>query len=139
MATDSIPTTTKLPSTTNHYEGPRPHIDQTGDFYVWQQQIRLALEELKHIGSQQPRPSGHLPHSFQQAMRELYGTSHFRAFISSRAWQQAGLEEQAEQEIQRLQQLLNNFEEPDTDDLLATDPDWQAVLTQVEIVTALLR
>ncbi|GAB3588746.1 hypothetical protein [Hymenobacter daeguensis] len=138
-------TTVRLPSiiapelpaaTPAYYEGPRPRLDNTADFYLWQQQVCLALQGLRHVGGSAPAEQP--GRSFQHAMRELYGKSYFSAFISSRAWQQAGLAEPVEQQLQRLQQLLNAFEEPDSDDLLATNADWQGILAQAELVAALL-
>ena len=139
MTTVRIPFANELPYTAYYYEDPRPRPDITNDFSLWQEQVRLALQGLKHAGSPTP-PATEFPKiSFQQAMRELYGESYFSAFISSRAWQQAGLSEQAEQQLQQLEQLLNAFEEPESDDLLATNPEWQEILTQAETVATLLR
>jgi hypothetical protein len=139
MTTVRIPFANELPYTAYYYEDPRPRPDITNDFSLWQEQVRLALQGLKHAGSPTP-PATQFPKiSFQQAMRELYGESYFSAFISSRAWQQAGLSEQAEQQLQQLEQLLNAFEEPESDDLLATNPEWQEILTQAETVATLLR
>lgn len=136
MPSASIPSAIDFPSTITYYGGPRPRPDMTADFHLWQQQVRLALQALKEVGA--PSQPGSEPISFQQAMRQLYADSHFSAFVSSRAWQQAGLDERAEQELQKLQQLLNTFEEPDSDDLLAPNPAWQCILAQAETVAMLL-
>jgi hypothetical protein len=138
MTTVRIPFADESPYT-YYYEGPRPRPDITNDFSLWQEQVCLALQGLKHVGAPTPSTADFPKTSFQQAMRELYGKSYFSAFISSRAWQQAGLEEQAEQQLQQLEQLLNAFEEPESDDLLATNLAWQDILTQTEAVAALLQ
>lgn len=138
MSIDDVAARPDLPSIIPHYPGPRPRLDMTGDFRLWQQQVQEALGELRQFGRQESDTGGGPAISFSLAMRKLYGDSHFSAFISSRAWQQAGLDAQIGQELQKLEQQLNAFEEPDSDELLATDPIWQKILAQVAVVIGLL-
>ncbi|MBO2007624.1 hypothetical protein [Hymenobacter negativus] len=137
MSTPDIPSDSEQPSVI-YSAGPWPRLDLMNDLYSWQQQVQRALQALKYIGRQESATSEPRKVTFQEAMRELYGKSHFSAFIASRTWQHASLDGQTAQEFQKLQQLLNSFEEPDSDELLATDSDWQVILAQVEIVAALL-
>ena len=118
-----------------HYDGPRPRLDRTGDFRLWQQQVQRALQGLRRVGHPADPAA---PVSLQQALRELYGDSQFAAFISSRAWEQAGLNGHAGEELLKLQQHLDAFEEPDSDEDLADDREWQCIMAQVVAVTALL-
>ncbi|MBO2009597.1 hypothetical protein [Hymenobacter negativus] len=71
-------------------------------------------------------------------MRHLYGANQFSAFVSSRAWLHAGVDGRAEQEIQILQRQLDAFDEPDADEALATDHDWQLILAQAGVIMSLL-
>lgn len=116
-----------------YYEGPRPRMDMTGDFILWQQQVRRALQGLRRVG----RAGTGQALSFRQAMQALYGESHFSAFVNSRAWEQAGLGNKTGAALQQLQQQLDLFEEPDTDDALLIDPDWQRIMAQVVVVLLL--
>ena len=118
-----------------YYEGPRPRLDMTSDFILWQQQVRRALQAMRLVGRTR---AGHAP-SFKQAMQTLYSESQFSAFVNSHAWEQAGLGDKTGNALQQLQQQLDLFEEPDTDDALVFDPDWQRILAQVVVVTLLLQ
>lgn len=119
-------------------DDPRPRFDTTTDYRLWRQQLYNALQALHHLGKEPKPRQQSLGSSFQLAMQKLYHDSHFSAFTSSRAWEQAGLGRRAEEELRRLQNQLDAFDEPDADEELADDAQWQAVLAQVLVVTALL-
>lgn len=116
----------------------RPVQGMPGEFRLWQQQVRRALQGLRRLGRACLPASGYPLPTFQEAMRVLYGDSQFTAFVASRAWQQAGLCTQVEQALLHLQLQLDAFEEPDVDSQLSLDPAWQAILAQVVVVTMLL-
>ncbi|MBO2009598.1 hypothetical protein [Hymenobacter negativus] len=109
-----------------------------GEFFLWQQQVRKALQGLRYVGRGYLAKPTSPPPTFQEAMLVLYNDSRFSKFIASRAWQQAGLDNRAERELLKLQQQLDAFDEPDVDGELDANPAWQIILLQVKVVTALL-
>jgi len=138
MTTACLSTAIKMPSSIAYYDGPRPSFDLTGDFYLWKRQVRQALRELSLIGCKDSSLASYQVPSFVQSMHKLYGECQFSIFVSSRAWQQVGLDGRAGQELQLLQRQLNAFDEPETDDLLATNTQWQLILAQALLVMMLL-
>lgn len=71
-------------------------------------------------------------------MRELYVESHFTEFLSCEAWRQAGVDKATGEALFALQQLLNAYDEPETDAAILADPAWWAIMGQASRLATLL-
>lgn len=75
---------------------------------------------------------------FREAMRLLYQDCKFAEFLSLRAWQQAGVSEEAGAQLQALKSQLDAYDEPDTNLGIFTDPAWQLILHKVQELVGVL-
>lgn len=109
------------------------------EYTLWKQQLHQAIACLHHINLlsspcwQQTQES-----VFQQAMNNLYQKCQFSDFLTLQAWRQAGLDAAADAELRTFKNMLDAYDEPETDAAILADQHWQAILQHATRATALL-
>ncbi|HEX8329758.1 MAG TPA: hypothetical protein VF629_19635 [Hymenobacter sp.] len=111
----------------------------SNEYALWKLDIHRALCHLLEL---QPRNCWALEMSegepFREAMRLLYQDCKFAEFLSLRAWQQAGVSEEAGAQLQALKSQLDAYDEPDTNLGIFTDPGWHLILQKVQDLIGVL-
>ncbi|HEX8506740.1 MAG TPA: hypothetical protein VF630_15355 [Hymenobacter sp.] len=105
----------------------------TEEYALWKHELRRALQQLWHInfylGREQEGVEQH-GDEFRDALRAMYTDCRFEQFFALRAWEQAGLSQEAGQQLQVLKNLMDTFDEPDTDAAILAHPQWHRILQQ---------
>lgn len=111
------------------------------EYALWKHDLRQALHHLCYIdfylGSGH-RGTEHYGAGFRAAMNVIYTDCRFEEMFALRAWEQAGLEEEAGRQLQWLKNLIDAFDEPDTDAAILAHPHWHRILQQARLLETYL-
>lgn len=102
----------------------------------WTTRIVAAIQDVADMSFQQRAWLGAGPEvsSFVETYCTLYDDNEFDAFLAQSAWEQTGLNEVVRQEMRRLDQLFQAYQEPGSDAEILADPKWQEVAQQAQQV-----
>jgi hypothetical protein len=113
----------------------------TQEYALWKHDLRQALHQLRYIdfylGSQREGGESYGA-EFREAMNVIYADCRFEGFFALRAWEQAGLDEEAGRQLHGLKELIDAFDEPDTDAAILAHPQWHRILQQARLLEAYL-
>lgn len=103
------------------------------EYVLWKHDLRHALRHLCRIDACLRRDASETEspgERFRTAMNVLYLECRFEQFFALRAWEQAGLDQEAGQQLQTLKSLIDAFDEPDSDAAIVAHPQWHAIVQQ---------
>lgn len=98
--------------------------------------IYLDILELSSIEKQKKYWLNNDPEnisSYVEVMCRLFDDNHFDIFVDKTA-RQEGMSEKVVFELDKLRQLLNDYEEKEADEAIINDPNWKIIVMQAKKV-----
>ncbi|RSK38432.1 SCO4402 family protein [Hymenobacter perfusus] len=102
----------------------------------WTTRVVAAIKDVADTSFQQRAWLGAGPEmsSFVETYCTLYDDNNFDGFLAQPAWEETGLNDAVRQEMVRLDQLFQAYQEPGSDAEILVDPKWQEVTQQAQQV-----
>lgn len=102
----------------------------------WTNRVVAAIEDVADTAFQQRAWLGAGPEmsSFVETYCTLYDDNNFDTFLTQPEWAQTGLSNAVRQEMVRLDQLFQAYQEPGSDAEILADPKWHEVAQQAQQV-----
>jgi hypothetical protein len=102
----------------------------------WTKRVVAAIEDVADMAFQQRAWLGAGPEmsSFVETYCTLYDDDGFDTFLAQPAWAQTELSDAVRQEMIRLDQLFQSYQEPGSDTEILADPKWRKVVQQAQQV-----